>query len=370
MIPAAISLHIFVEAIKQAQSQVPQTANLIQLNVPVTDHPESEIMVHHPLDPISVTKKSPKHEWEFRFVTTGLVKPPKFENFVSRFRVFAQARKDNHDDIAQWSTRMLLRLWSYNYFKVGRDHNEQFRRLVDVYLCFGGEAGGEQLFDVDSFDLDDAQRPQRVNTVYIYSVYDIEAPIQLARELAHEYGHAVLPPVGPYPSPENWANGDVGERIFLKWLRDDLAAGKITSDDICKTPLEQLDQYLAQKVNPLIMQVGTYGPDFETVNSRTEAGYHAFVALATYASQIVPNKVFGRALMLGGSGEQADFHKGLIEAVTEVRTWELSIPVILKNKAIYVPLGQGKISGAKVLARKGSWAKIQPTAEKVIVTNP
>ncbi len=335
------------------------------------------LTLQHFVFPMAEPKTSPKHLWKFPFVTAGFVKTSKEgENFSPRFRVFAQSRRVPdpplmHDDVAQWSTRMFLRLWDYNFARLRIDHSERFRRGVDVYLCFAGDAGGEHLFDVDTFDTDASGNPKRVNTIYIYQVHRIAAPIQLSREIAHEYGHAILPAIGPYEGPEDWANGEVGERLYLQWLRDDLVAGKLSTDDMVHTDVAALNEYLAKNVHPLVVSMGTKGPNRELLGGKSKESFYEYVALTTYVGQILPSRVFGRSLMLTGSQKAMDYEKAIRDAVAEVPSLEITVPAVLKGKSIYLPVGEkAKLAGAKVLSRSNGWAKVQPSAAKIKVTQP
>ncbi len=72
----------------------------------------------------------------------------------------------------------------------------------DVWLCAGGQNGGEQW---------------RSN-LYLYTVDTPRSSIEWIREVVHEYSHLALPAVGGYTAPEYWANGYLGERLIVRWL--------------------------------------------------------------------------------------------------------------------------------------------------------
>lgn len=341
----------------------------MQVGIPVLDNPDASTMMQHYTSPLEIPKVSPKHGWSFPFVTVGYVKFPRSESYVARFRVFAQSRRAGRDDVAQWGTRMFLRLWAYTNQRLRLDHHEMFRRFVDVYFCFGGEPGGEHKFTVDENELVNG-RPVRVNTIYLYQVLNVEQPIQLAREIAHEYGHAILPPVGPFTGPEDWANGDVGERLYLRWLRDDMRAGRIEPDDVMGADLASLDAYVAARVDPLVLRIGSRGPDLALLRQRTPAAFEEYVALATYAGTVLPHRMFSRSLLLTGSQKAEDYERAIREAAAEAETWEVTVPAVLRGKPLFIPLGKGTVSGARVLSRSGGWARVQPTGGRVVVKNP
>ena len=73
----------------------------------------------------------------------------------------------------------------------------------DVWLCAGGQSGGEQW---------------RSN-LYLYNLETPRSSIEWIREIVHEYSHLALPAVGGYAQPEYWANGYLGERLLVRWLQ-------------------------------------------------------------------------------------------------------------------------------------------------------
>lgn len=328
------------------------------------------LSLNHQLTPLEVPKISPKHEWEFQFVSSGFARRPGTDQFNLRLRVFAQIRKeDPMQDVALHMTRMLLRLWDMNFHRLRLDHAEKFHlRSVDVYLCFGGEAGAEQLFTYDS---EGEGSPRPANNIYFYEITSFTNPIEMAREVAHEYGHATLPPIGGFTAPENWANGDVGERLYLTWLRDLVAAGKANHMDTMGATLEQLNTYVAQKVTPLVVKIGTAGPNLALLGQSSKEAFMEYVGLTVYAGVTLPRPMFARSLGLSlGSNKATDYAKRILEAASESRTWSPTIPTSLKGKTIWLPVGPGKVTGGKALANKSGWVKVQPTAAKVTITNP
>ena len=73
----------------------------------------------------------------------------------------------------------------------------------DVWLCTGGQSGGEQW---------------RSN-LYLYDLETPRSSIEWIREVVHEYSHLALPAIGGYDAPEYWANGYLGERLIIRWLQ-------------------------------------------------------------------------------------------------------------------------------------------------------
>jgi hypothetical protein len=338
---------------------------------------KSSFDVLHFLTPLDVPKESPLKEWQFPFLSMALCQPLETPAPTARFRVFSTTRdRQDADDISQWTARYMGRLWNYLYFKCDLDHNARWNRLVDIYLTTNGDpdnddqAGSAQINAYDYQELDAADRPIPHATIYVFKIQEAKRGIQLSRELAHEYGHALLPTATGFIKPESYPNGDLGERIFLSFLRDDLKAKKITVEDTLFTDEANLDSYYRAKVQPFVTKVGTNGPNFKLLKEDSEAAYNEWVAIGTYLSRICPPMMFGRYINLS-TKVAADSEQAITSAAEERETWQLTIPDELKGKPLYIPLLKGKVINAKVLQKSGNWAKIQPEAGKIVtIKNP
>jgi hypothetical protein len=329
------------------------------------DGKTSRLLLTIPTDPLDPPKASPKKfgdppvPWLFPFVVNGFVAPrPDAEEREIRFRVFSQERKSENDP-ALLAARMLLRLWDMNHRRLRFDHAPIYNfRIVDFYLAAGGPAGGEQLFDED----EEGGIRRKVNTIYIYRVQTFTLPIEMAREVAHEYGHACLPPVGGFQEPEDWANGYLGEKLYLRWLRDEIRAERLWVGDAMGASLEQLDEWVRAHVDPLVVEASARPPDFALLRGRGKRAMDAYLGLKLYVESLFPDVVFARSLRLIGSTEAKDYPQGLALAIEEHDAVELTIPTILKGRAIWIPVPKGmKVDGARVLKRQGDWSQVQPT---------
>lgn len=333
------------------------------------DTPESMI-IRWEEGKLDVPKIGPKDKLEYEFLVAGMgASVPSAPGIHPlRFRVFSQIRK-TEDDLAVAVTRMALRLWNLNYRRLGFDHSDRYNnRVVDFYLSWGGEAGGEQLFTDDM----EAGRERKVNVVYIFDLASFKDPVEMAREVAHEYGHATLPPIGGFKTPEDWGNGQFGEKIYLRWLRNDLAAGTLGPEDVMGVTLPKLDSWVKKNVDPLVDRVALNGPDFLLLRSEGQGAMDAYSGLALYAEQVLPRPVFKRSLLLTGSTNAADYAPAIIAAVAEAGKVTLSIADSWKTKDIWIPLGKGKVVGASVIKTSGDWAlvRILNPAGIIISTTP
>lgn len=317
-------------------------------------------------------QRCPRHPWLFPFVTAGYGRTAASETSANtRFQVFSQYRNETLDnDPSVWTSRLLLRLWDMNLHRLGVDNPERYRRIVDVFLCTEGEPGGEQMFV--NADLGTPAQPKLVdmNAIFIYQVQTLTDPGEFVREVSHEFGHATLPQVGPFTGPEPWANGDVGERIYIKWLDDALKSGKLVSSDVAKSTPEHLNKYIRERVDPYIAKLAKYGPDMALLAKDSEDAYHAYVGLTTYAQAILPTKVFGRSMRLIGGNKGSDYARAIVDACAEVPLVEFAVPGSAGKGALWLPVGKGAVETGTVKAKKGAWALVAPAGPTVRVRNP
>lgn len=340
------------------------------LYLPNPGFEEPRLLLHIPTERLEVPKFAPKFpDWQFDWITNvlGHVEGAPPRQYGLRFRVFAQERRQANDK-GERVGRLLGRLWETNNTQLKFDHAPHFNdRVIDVYICYGGEAGGEQLFDDDK---DGLGRPVKVNTIYIYALDSFTQSVEMAREVCHEYGHSTLPPIGGFVDPEDWANGYLGEKLYMRSLRDRMAAKLLEPADVMGASLESLDAWVKRNVDPLVQAAALKGPDAELLAGKGQASMDAYLGLALYAEAVLPMSVFRRSLVLTGSTKATDYPNALVMASEEPDSYEVSVPEILKGKSLWVPLGKAKLSGAKVLQRRGDWAKIQPDpSAKVVIAN-
>lgn len=322
-------------------------------------------------DPLEPPKLSPRRfpptneRWEFDWLVSayGVVEEGKND---LRFRIFSQERKEPRVDQAQFAGRMAMRMWSLLREGLDADHVEMAKglRMIDVYLAWGGEPGSEQEFTEDT----EGGHRRRANAIYVYDLGSFREPVEMARELAHEYGHAVLPAIGGFETPEDWGNGYLGERLFLKWLRDGQKAGHLVKEDMMNATLPQLDAWVARNVDALVLRSAAVAPDPRLIGGKGQASLDAFLGLALYMEAVMPPEVFARTLRLIGSMKAADYPAAAVRAAEE-KTFDFRVPPSLQGKAIWLPVGKGRLTGGKVLSRSGDWAKVQPNGAKLTLSS-
>lgn len=241
--------------------------------------------------------------------------------------------------------RMLLTLYGMNREKMRHDH--PFRENVEVWLTRegvqngGADAGGEQF----------------KNQIYMYNLFQTRQPVEWAREVAHEYGHYALPGISGFTAPEEWANGVLGERLFLKWLQDDLRAGLIKSEDLPFVTPEQLNDYLTRQVAPLLRRIARDGVNEHNLGRRDAAGMDEYTAIALYLDSVYGSRALldAMAYTTPKPGETfvnaREFWQGAQASLQGTTSFTVTPPVFSKEQAtsfmLFLPRGDWTVSAEK-----------------------
>ena len=193
-------------------------------------------------------------------------------NYIRRFVVHAP--ETDSLPLVKRAARCLLLLYGLNTSRLRTDH--PFHQSVDVWLSGQGlsssspDAGGEQF----------------KNQIYIFNIFADRRPVEWVRELAHEYGHYILPGVSGFKAPEEWANGVLGERLFLRWMNEEIKAGKIKADDIPFAKQEDIAEYVAKQDTPLIQRIARDGITESAFAKRDAGAMDLYTGLALYSDAV------------------------------------------------------------------------------------
>lgn len=342
-----------------------RAAKITQLTGPEGGEPRIQVIEN--MERLETPKVCPKNKWLYEWVVSGMGRSQVgTEPYRLRLRIFAQQKKEANDPAAAVG-RMAMRLWDFNVRKLRMEHKDMYDDgRIHFYLAFGGPEGGEQLFDED----EEGGRARKVNTIYLYQIQKLKDPLELAREVAHEYGHATLDPVGGFKEPEEWGNGYLGEKLYLKFLRDEYKAGRLSADDVCGAPLDRLDKFVQLEADALAEKVWLNGPNIDHLGGSGPAALNAYLGLALYAYEALPIEGFRRSLKLTGSVSARDYAAAVMLAATERETFVISPPKSVAGKDVWIPLGKGKLTGGGVVKRSGDWALVRPLGGVLRVTNP
>jgi len=166
--------------------------------------------------------------------------------------------------------RFIGLLWGLADARFGTLNARLRAGCADVYLCRDGDGGAEQTRE----------------SIYLYDVMAPRSDLEWARTVAHEYGHYLLPGPSGFKEPEPWANGLLGERLFLGWLHDELRAGKLPEADAAPLTAPAAAEYRAKQVEPLIARVMNAGPDRQELAGTDKSAMDEAIALLLYADAV------------------------------------------------------------------------------------
>ena len=230
--------------------------------------------------------------------------------------------------LAKRTAKLLLLLHGENRERLGYEH-PKITPTVDVWLS--GQTGAGLDADIGG--------EQFGSQIYLYSIFTERSSIEWAREIAHEYGHFALPGVTGFTAPEAWANGVLGERLFLKWLRQDLLRERLKSADIPFTSVAQLDAFFDRQIMPLIQHFAQNGPDAKTLARKDAAGMDALVGLVLACDSMYGSRrltdIFACAVSSRGDGflRAPDFARAVTVSLQGATEWSVASPLAETAKA-------------------------------------
>lgn len=223
------------------------------------------------------------HKWAFPSVEYGYAWDPKAERWVMKGRAH-WARPDDRD-LAQSALKAFLALWCVGSEYLRRDPTRPWGQPIDLWLTERGEPGARAVG----------------RDVYLYATNTPRPPEEWWRELAHEYGHVALPGIGGFTDTDDpWADGELGELLFTKWL----AAGK--SPERLPWSVEAAEKIAAARRQVLI--AGAAGPvDTTRLNGTDEKAKDYFLGLALRVEAAAGPRFLGEALAKCPRGSGARF---------------------------------------------------------------
>ncbi len=299
------------------------------------------------LSPYNPPFIDPKYGWSFPYLVEGAT------NGNKRFKVYAQSH--TQIETSKLATRMLLRVWDQcQFWKI--DHPLTYDRLVHVYFCEGGKPGGEQLFIT-------TPGGQKFNAIYIFDMRSFLSPLEKARELAHEYGHAVLPPIKGFTTPEEWGNGYLGEKLFLDAL---IHSPDFQKEDAMDCEKGLIKSWITQNAQPTVYKIWSYGPDIQQLSKTGKKSLDEYIGVNLYFYKSFP-AAFARGLKLAGGQTAIDSLNGFMLALEEKSEWKVEIPKPFLEKLVWIPFGKQWNLNAKAIASKNGWSQIKPVQSTLTI---
>jgi tetratricopeptide (TPR) repeat protein len=239
------------------------------------------------------------------------------------------------------------------------------RPVVRLWLQDGGPAGAE------SWGAD----------LYVYRAWSARGDAEWLRQIAHEFGHVTLPGVDHFQRPEAWANGHLGERLFIDWLSRNRA---LLSGDSPWTAGLSADDLLQRRIGPLVDLFLREGPSSALARDPDEQGMNYYLGAVLYL-----DRAFGSALVTAAMKKTygvttEDFLAGAANVIGERATTAgltLSAPMMagMGERAFWVFLDPGKwtVEGpggdpapaveVDGMARRGSFPTTRPGWHRMVL---
>jgi hypothetical protein len=235
------------------------------------------------------------YKWAFPSIEYGYVWEPKAERWVMKGRTHWAGGED--EELARDSLKAFLALWCAAKEYLDRDPTRPWGQPIDLWISERGDPGARAVG----------------RDIYLYATKTPRAPAEWWRELAHEYGHVALPGIGGFTDTDDpWADGDLGELLFVKWL----AAGK--PGDWLPWSLEEAEKIAAARRQALI--AGAAGAvDAARLNGTDARARDYLLGLALAAEEEYGPGILGVALAKCPRGRPAQFVAALRKCVQESR---------------------------------------------------
>ena len=275
---------------------------------------------------------------------------------------------------ARQVARLLLLLYGERRERLRDDHPLNLP-TVNVWLTERVEKGMSPDIGGEQFQ----------NQIYLYNIHRERPDIEWAREIAHEYGHYALPGITGFKEPEEWANGVLGERLFLKWIRDDLRAGRLKPEEVAFATPALLDDFHARSIWPLVRKILRDGMNAQIITRPNGEGMDYYTGLALYmdilyGTNALVNAIHDTSPLVRNTFPRAsDFLSAVKHSLAEEKAFSLSLPVMSsagKENTIhfFLPAGSWKVEreGGALSWRVASSQKlgIASTAQLITVRKP
>jgi hypothetical protein len=216
-------------------------------------------------------------------------------------------------EVARRSLRLLARLLQLHRSRFGRE------------TVFAGVEPEAHVWLAPQMPLGkDAGGMTKANHCYIFgSVPTLDANERL-RTLLHEWGHLTLSQASArgFTNPEGDASGYLGERLYLKWLYEEVVVAGKKADDGCDPAY--LTLYHQRQIQPLIDQFNAKGPS--SVGALTPDGMNKYVGMALATDEAFGSKLLAKGLFGVDGFRPVDLTNALFVGLTQPSSVSINLP--------------------------------------------
>ncbi|GBC97423.1 hypothetical protein HRbin16_03246 [bacterium HR16] len=302
------------------------------------------VVITRRLNQTGISRTDPKHGWRFTVACYGYFRTEHLSQPELRFRVYAQQTEDLPD--TQRVCRLLLRLQEVAWQRLRLQVNLQGERVLNVWLCRQGNAGGEQWR----------------NNLYIYSIQEIRDGLEWLREVAHEISHALIPGITGYSAPEPWANGYIGERLLLTWLEPLANTGKLSAEDLCGASASDVRRFVQQRCVPLRQRWTAGGFPEKDLKRADATGMGTLIGMVLYIDSVYGSTTLRATFARLAEPQPIALWKAFTEAVRESDEVHITPPDSATQ--VWLPSGQWQVQAedrrAILQLGKTRWQAAQP----------
>ncbi len=225
-------------------------------------------------------------------------------------------------------------------------------RTVQIWLPRQGESGGEQVR----------------NSIYLYRIQDPVAPEELLRVIAHELGHQWLPGIRGFLSPEPYANGAMGEVLFIRWLIDDL------TPDLYLFGLDSraIQQWYTRRYGALLDGWLSAPAEQETrLHLSNAVGMRTLAGLCMWIDRIHGSSALAEALLNLPGPKAADLFTSLKRILTEFQSIHVKVPEGRGSVNVWLPAGAylqtaAGQTGRKLAVARSGWTAISTSGSREV----
>jgi len=225
------------------------------------------------------------HGWAFPLVDYGYVWDGGTGRWVMRARVHRSAAVGS--PMADDALLAVLSLYAVAREYLFCDPTRQGGEPVDLWLAVDGQPGAKAVG----------------RNLYLYAVGVPRTGGEWLREVAHEYGHMALPGVNGFTrSDDPWADGQLGELLFAKWLAGN-GEGAVSSQSL---PIRDAEATARARREALISQARGR-PDLRRLEGADYRARDYFLGLALRVEAAAGPRFLGEALLRSPRGSAAHF---------------------------------------------------------------
>ncbi len=216
----------------------------------------------------------------------------------------------DYSRLAERIAHILLRVHCYSRACYGLPQTVE-DRIARAWMCESGPTGAEQYQD----------------DIFVYDVARDRTPVEWLREIAHEWGHYCLPPMGRFSEPEPYAGGVLGEVLFLQLLAEEagLVAGEPWPSERARAAIDglwgngevALAEYLARMRRRTLDLWLAEGPNSPLAAELEEQAFMYLVGAMLWVEAAHGHEMLRSTLLTAPGESPADFYYGYREAIRE-----------------------------------------------------